>query len=146
MTLRRITNLIWELKGWYMKEDKTNRPLGLSKGWQHHSLEVKIITDSISEEKTSGLWQRTTQYGWLLDMLQHNTGLNVLVWLICIPSELTLYTPTSPCIFTVLFSIPFLKYWQGEFVQQSRASLVCDHFLYSCDGNVWFRGDIVRRK
>ena len=46
-----------------MKEDKTNRPLGLSKGWQHHSLEVKIITDSISEEKTSGLWQQTTQYG-----------------------------------------------------------------------------------
>ena len=45
-----------------MKQDKTNRPLGLSKGWQHHSLEVRIITDSIQEEKTSELSQWTTQY------------------------------------------------------------------------------------
>ena len=34
---------------------------------------------------------------------------------------------------------------QGEFVLQSRASLVGDHFLYSHDLNVWFRGDIAWR-
>ena len=39
----------------------------------------------------------------------------------------------------------FPRCWQGEFVHQSKASLVGDHFLYSCGLNVWFRGDIVRR-
>ena len=39
----------------------------------------------------------------------------------------------------------FLGCWQGEFVQQSRASLVDDHSLYSCDLNVWFRDGIVGR-
>ena len=58
---------------------------------------------------------------------------------------LTLYTLTSVCIFSILFSIHFLRCWQREFVQQSRASPVGDHFLYSPGLNVWFRGDIVRR-
>ena len=52
-----------------------------------------------------------------------------------------LFSSTS----SVLFSIHLLRCWQGEFVKQSRASLAGDHFLYSCDANVWFRGDIVRR-
>ena len=52
---------------------------------------------------------------------------------------------TSVCIFSILFSIHFLRCWQGEFVWQSRASLVVDHFLYSHYGVRWFRGDIVRR-
>ena len=50
-------------------------------------------------------------------------------------------TLSSVCIFSILFSILFLRCWQGEFVQQS---LVGDHFLYSCDLDVWFRGAIVR--
>ena len=58
---------------------------------------------------------------------------------------LTLLTLTSGCIFSILFSIYFLRGWQGEFVQQSRASIVGDHFLHSCDVNVWFRGDVVRK-
>ena len=36
--------------------------------------------------------------------------------------SLTLYTPTSVCIFSLLFFIHFLRCWQGEFVLQSRAS------------------------
>ena len=52
---------------------------------------------------------------------------------------------------TVLYT--FQRGWQGEIVQQSRAALVGDHllyshnfhFLYSCDLNVWFKDDIVRR-
>ena len=36
---------------------------------------------------------------------------------------LTLYTLTSVCIFSILFPIHFLRYWQGEFVKKSRASL-----------------------
>ena len=39
---------------------------------------------------------------------------------------LILYTQTSVCIFSILFSIHFLKCWQGEF---SKASFVGDHFL-----------------
>ena len=39
---------------------------------------------------------------------------------------LILYTQTSVCIFSILFSIHFLKCWQGEF---SIASFVGDHFL-----------------
>ena len=58
---------------------------------------------------------------------------------------LTLYTLTSVCIFSILFSIHFLRCWQGEFVEQSWALLLDDHFLYSCDLNMWIRGDLVRR-
>ena len=58
---------------------------------------------------------------------------------------LTIYTLKSGCIFSILFSIHFLKCWREEFVWQSRTSLVGDHFLYSRDPRVWFRGDIVRR-
>ena len=44
------------------------------------------------------------------------------------------------------FFIHFLRNWRGEFVLQSKASLVGNHFLYSRDLNVWFKADIVRRK
>ena len=39
----------------------------------------------------------------------------------------------------------FPRHCQGEFVQQSRASLVADHLLYSHDHHEQFSGDIVRR-
>ena len=54
--------------------------------------------------------------------------------------NLTLYTLTSACKFSTLFSIHFLRCWQGEFVLQSRASSVVDQFLYSLDLTEWFRG------
>ena len=52
---------------------------------------------------------------------------------------------TSICIFFIQLPRHFVAFWQGEFVQQSRASLVGDHLLYSYDLSIWFRGDIVRR-
>ena len=60
---------------------------------------------------------------------------------VCKPREsalccLTLYNLTSVCIFSILFSKHFLQCWQGEFVLQSKASLVGDQFLYSPDLNV----------
>ena len=66
----------------------------------------------------------------------------LLLFCYCI---LTLYSITSVCIFSILLSRHFLRLWQGEFVQQSRASLVGDHFLYSHDLDVWFRADVVWR-
>ena len=46
---------------------------------------------------------------------------------------------------TVLYTFPkVLTRWIYFFIIL-RAYLVGDHFLYSCDPNRWFRGDIVRR-
>ena len=59
--------------------------------------------------------------------------------------NLTLYTLKSVCIFSIQLFIYFLRCWQGEFVYQSKVSFDGDHFLYSHDLNMWFRGDIVRR-
>ena len=58
---------------------------------------------------------------------------------------LILYILTSIWTFSILFSIHFLRCWQGEFVYQSRECLVCDHFLYFHDRTVWCRGYIVGR-
>ena len=44
---------------------------------------------------------------------------------------------------TVLYTFP--KVLIREFVLKSRASLVSDHFPNSCDVNVRFRGDTLRR-
>ena len=60
--------------------------------------------------------------------------------------NLTLYTLTSACKFSTLLSIHFLRCWQGEFVLQSRASSVVDHFLYSLDLTVWFREGHCKEK
>ena len=59
--------------------------------------------------------------------------------------QLTLYTLTSVCTLSILFSKHFLGCRQGEFVSQSRASEVGVQFLYTPDLNVCFRGDMVRR-
>lgn len=48
-------------------------------------------------------------------------------------SPLTLFTQTSGCIFSVLFSVHFPRCLQGEFVEQSSATLVGDYFHYSND-------------
>ena len=59
--------------------------------------------------------------------------------------RLTLYSLTWECIFSILFSIHLLRCWQGEFVYQSRVFQAGDHFLYSRDLTVWFRGDSIGR-
>ena len=45
----------------------------------------------------------------------------------------TVYALTSVCIFSILFSIHFLRCCQRELFRRSRASLIGDRFLYSCD-------------
>ena len=59
--------------------------------------------------------------------------------------QLTLCTLWSVCIISILFSLPFQRSWQGEFVKLSRASLTGDQFLHSHDRNIWFRDDITGR-
>ena len=46
-------------------------------------------------------------------------------------ATLTLYNVTLVCIFSKLSFTHFQGRRQGEFVSQSRAALVEDHFLYS---------------
>ena len=57
-----------------------------------------------------------------------------------------LLNPKIGIIFSLLFSIHSLWYGQGEFVQQSQASLVVDHFPYSrclyVDSTVILKGEI----
>ena len=55
----------------------------------------------------------------------------------------TLYILASTRIFSILFSRNFLRCCQGEFVKQLRASLVVNNFHYSCDLNMWLKGDTV---
>ena len=59
--------------------------------------------------------------------------------------QLTLCTLRSVCIISILFSLPFQRSRQGEFVKLSRASLTGDQFLHSHDRNIWFRDDITGR-
>ena len=78
----------------------------------------------------------------------HSEKKNTIIMDVCIWLEFWLlnsYTLTSVCIFSILFSLNFSRCWQGEFVKQSRAFSVGEHFLYDCDLKVWLWGDTVRR-
>ena len=90
---------------------------------------LKITEQSVTYFKILYIIKKNSR--WKLWMLQ----------LIC----LTLYILTSVCIFSILFSIHFLRCWQGEFVWQSRASLLGDHLPHSHDLHAWSRGDSLRR-
>ena len=59
--------------------------------------------------------------------------------------QLTLCSLRSVYIISILFSLPFQRSRQGEFVKLSRASLTGDQFLHSHDRNIWFRDDITGR-
>lgn len=43
-------------------------------------------------------------------------------------------------IFSLWFYWHFLRWWQGEIVEQSKASLIDDHFLYFHYLFLWFEG------
>ena len=85
-------------------------------------------------------WKMTHSYLTLIDSILFSSNIFVSSRF-----TLTLDTLTSVCIFSILISTRLITFWQGELVQQSRASLVGDHFLYSRDLNAWFRADIVGR-
>ena len=83
-------------------------------------------------------------FGWRAVIYPLNVGYNENIenlWSKWKTLNLSLY----PLHILHTVSVHFLRCWQGEFVEQSRASLVGCHLLYSCGFNVWFRGDIVQR-
>ena len=59
-------------------------------------------------------------------------------------NKIIIYTPTSVCIFYIYWYIS-----QGADKENLSNNLfnclISDHFLYSHDPNVWFRGNIMRR-
>ena len=68
-------------------------------------------------------------------------------YLHCIPystSNVALYTPTSACKFSLLFS--HTQYLHGEFVEQLRSSWAGHNFFYSHDPHESFSSVTVRRK
>ena len=91
--------------------------------------------------------KRNWRFQALLKVFWQLLKLHLLGKDVCMTSEgfWTLHILISICKFSILFSIYFLRCWQGESVWQSRTSLSGDNFLYSYDLNVWFGGEIVRR-
>ena len=91
---------------------------------------------------------RYHQLGWPRKFLNTGKGSFAGYYLFVYPLNSNSFNPlhlniSMHILHIVLHTI--LSCWQGEFVEQSRASLVVDHFPYSHNLNVWFRGDIVRR-
>ena len=61
----------------------------------------------------------------------------ILCFSFCNPSLSELFSP--------YYFLYISRCWQGECFEQSRASLVGDHFMYSHDLHVWFRSVTVMR-
>lgn len=71
----------------------------------------------------------------------YQPAVNLLTFIVGLSQPLHILTSAS--IFSKLFFIHFLWLWQGEFVEQPRASLAGDPFLYSYDLNFWCRDYVV---
>ena len=123
-TQREIT-CMWKKKNFEYMKDRNER--------QKEKMSKRITASSEWKKE----WRDKLKNEWI--------PVNVRINEWKLKKNLTLYTLRSVWILSILFFIHFLRCWQGEFVYQSKASFIGDHFLYSHDLNVWFRGDIVRR-
>ena len=83
---------------------------------------VEVFLKSFFFYFTQGNLQsgRVEDYGmmftWHLYILQSYIQAGLYIYITYYMMSLTLYTPISECIFSILFSIYFLMCWQGEFV------------------------------
>ena len=107
----------WLLHLWQIESHQMNQAMSLPGHLLRWSLQVDVVSSGHALESTLEKKKKANK------------------------TQSTLHTPSSACIFSLLFSIYFLRCWQGEFVQQSTTALVGDHILYSCCPYVWFRGD-----
>ena len=112
-------------------------------GWQASACHLQCLSKMLSSlitvcVKLSSFKSMASVADMLLEFTCHATGkwkvtvgissaknAKLLIWMKCSTSQiswwvLTLWTLASVCIFSVLLSIYFLSYWQGEFVQQSK--------------------------
>ena len=94
--------------------------------WNAKLLEMCFV--SIGEDLVCNVWSYD---GSIVKSYKGHTGIRLLN-----PLHLNII---MHILYTVLYT--FLKMYRGEFVLQSKASLVGDHLLFSPDLNVWFRGE-----
>ena len=120
----------------------------------HYAFAIEDYTSSVqiifSLQKTSELWsfyKEMTLFGlWLFcyfwiktfyfSVWLNNVLWNHFKWPIWNRFTLTLYNLTSVCIFSLLFSIHFLRCWRGEFNNQGLLRLVIVPFTLTtltCD-------------
>ena len=84
-----------------------------------YDFNMASLADHLKKQSEQGA---STHYN--IEIIKYEVGMNFF-------SLSTLYTLTSVCIFSILFSRNFLRCCWGESVLWSRASLVIDCFLYS---------------
>ena len=96
--------------------------------WKYIIHPIRDMTDSTSQSKSQYKWNKkhcfhssAPTYG--------NPALKVFLMSSQISEKrfnvtLILYTLRSVCMFSILFSVQFLRCWQGEFVQQSIISFL----------------------
>ena len=149
---------------WREKRSARSRPVK-----QAFFLQDKITNRTISQDICSlfACYWYSTSCGWIIVVQIVLIRWSVRLWISTHPAsrksyltrdlyyacvthawEMVHFNPLHPHISMHIlhtFLCTLLWYWQREFVKQSRASLVGDHFLYSRDLNVWFRADNVRR-
>ena len=102
----------------------------LTKGIEKHPPSYQCLSSGWQTEKENRKSKTHHVHDWTLWLLQ-----KLYTWLRLPRSSLwggvrfqqnqylTLYTPTSVCIFSILFTTQILRCWDGEFGQESRASL-----------------------
>ena len=104
---------------------------GYNKRVQRGKRKRKLVIWNLKTKKIS-----RTHFSSIYEQLQNLHLKKDLLPKVCRDTRLA-----SVCIFSMQFSTHFLWHWQGEFVEQSRASLNGDNILYSRDLNVWFGGE-----
>ena len=99
---------------------------------------------SLYWKKTSQVFSSNQSLGWLVDQSFDwlvSQSINQSIDAIDSVDKFTLHTLISVCIFSILFSIHFLRCWLGEFCLMTKSSFSWWSFLYSQDLIVWFRVD-----
>ena len=108
--------------------------------WKYIIHSIRDMTDSTSQSKSQYKWNKKHCFHSSAPIYS-NPALKVFLMSSQICEKrfnvtLILYTLRSVCMFSILFSVQFLRCWQGEFVQQSRASSFCNNFLSFPDLNI----------
>lgn len=141
---------VWIERAWYLSSDQSNFEVCLQKTCLSHNARPSLVQQLLIRKCVKRLFSMLTKK---TQMKWRGLFLYLLAfWMAETKKEkrkqsfvLAFYTPTSVCVFSLLWSLHFLWYWQGEFVEKSRASSIGDHFQYSYDLNGWFRSNTVPR-
>ena len=102
------------------------------------------VTMRILPVQGKGLWDWSIGFCSYLFLTFHTLISLYILWR-STPTLASLLRESEISLWASKKTLRLALWWHGEFVKQSRASSVGDHFLYSQDPNIWFRGYVVRR-